>query len=106
MQARAPDSREGCGERLDYATPVRVGLIESTPEPQLVLDREAKLSVTLGLLFFIPVVPAVAAIVLGVRARKRLAEAEHGYGRRAALVGIICGVISLVIFMAGVLTLV
>jgi hypothetical protein len=78
---------------LEYATPGGPHLEGSTP-----IDREAKASLLLGLLFFIPVFPALGAIVLGVRARRRLLR-TNGLGKGIAMAGIICGGISLIIAM-------
>src|SRR5688572_21492863 len=76
---------------LEYATP-------GEPQGSTATDREAKASLLLGLLFFIPVFPALGAIVLGVRARRRLARTS-GLGKGMALAGIICGGMSLIIAM-------
>jgi hypothetical protein len=91
---------------LEYATPAKGEIPEKTPDVPMALDPEARASVILGLLFFIPVIPAVIAIVLGVRARRRLAKREHDVGRGTALAGIICGCVSLIIFMVAVVVVI
>src|SRR5688500_4188014 len=87
---------------VECATTGEPHLEGATRRAKVVVDREARARLVLGVLFFIPLIPAALAVVLGVRAWRRLANREHGVGRGTALAGIICGVMSLAIGVAGV----
>jgi len=62
----------------------------------------AIVSLILGLLFFLPIIAAVGAIVVGWIARKRIENNPRWKGKGMALTGIILGVISIVGFFVSI----
>src|SRR3954469_21785489 len=62
----------------------------------------AIVSLILGLLFFLPIIAAVGAIVVGWIARKRLEGSPDYRGRGMALAGMILGTISIVGFFVSI----
>jgi hypothetical protein len=76
----------------------------STKAPTI-RDRQAEASVVLGFLglLAVPVIPAIAAIVVGLRAKRRIEADPQASGRRWAIAGILLGVLGLLGAVAGVL---